>query len=47
MSILIVEDDDGVRDTIAGILSDEGYAVETASNGAAALRVSASCRCRR
>jgi CheY-like chemotaxis protein len=38
MSILIVEDDDGVRDTIAGILRDEGYAVETASNGAAALR---------
>jgi len=38
MSILIVEDDDGVRDTIAGILRDEGYTVETASNGAAALR---------
>ena len=38
MSILIVEDDEGVRDTIAGILRDEGYTVETASNGAAALR---------
>jgi len=38
MSILIVEDDDGVRDTIAGILRDEGYTVETASHGAAALR---------
>jgi CheY-like chemotaxis protein len=38
MSILIVEDDDGVRDTLAAILRDEGYAVETASNGEAALQ---------
>jgi CheY-like chemotaxis protein len=38
MSILIIEDDDGVRDTIASILRDEGYAVETACDGVAALQ---------
>ena len=37
MSILIVEDDEGVRDALASILRDEGYVVETASNGEAAL----------
>jgi CheY-like chemotaxis protein len=39
MSILIIEDDDGVRETIASILREEGYVVETASNGATALRL--------
>ena len=47
MSILIVEDDEGVRDTLASILREEGYVVETASNGEAALRQCAKVRCRR
>lgn len=38
MSILIVEDDEGVRESLASILRDEGYLTETAGNGAAALR---------
>lgn len=38
MSILIVEDDDGVGEALVSILRDEGYVAEIASNGAAALR---------
>jgi CheY-like chemotaxis protein len=37
MSVLIIEDDEGVRESIAGLLRDEGYAVDTASDGAEAL----------
>ena len=37
MSVLIIEDDDGVSDSLAAILREEGYHVEVASNGAAAL----------
>jgi DNA-binding response OmpR family regulator len=44
MSILIVEDDDGVGETLASILREEGYLVETASNGEAALRIIADAR---
>jgi CheY-like chemotaxis protein len=38
MSILIIEDDEGVRDSLAAILREDGRAVETADNGAVALR---------
>ena len=37
MSILIVEDDEGVGPSIAHLLRDEGYDVEVAFNGRAAL----------
>jgi CheY-like chemotaxis protein len=36
-SILVVEDDDGVRDIAVAILSNQGYKVTTAKNGAEAL----------
>ncbi len=36
-SILIVEDDDGIRDTLVECLGAEGYAVTAVSNGAEAL----------
>src|SRR5215510_1620730 len=35
--ILVVENDDGNRDAMREALEDEGYAVETAPDGAAAL----------
>jgi CheY-like chemotaxis protein len=34
---LVVEDDDGLRSAMDWMLSDEGYPVATAENGAAAL----------
>jgi CheY-like chemotaxis protein len=37
MSILIVEDDDGVRDSLAAILREEGYVCELVGTGAEAL----------
>jgi CheY-like chemotaxis protein len=37
MAVLIIEDDDGVRESVAAILRDEGYAVELASSGQAAM----------
>ena len=37
MSVLIVEDDEGVRESLETLLRDEGYDVETARDGAAAL----------
>lgn len=36
-TIWVIEDDQGVSDALAGVLSDEGYAVMTARNGAEAL----------
>jgi len=36
--VMLVEDDDGIRTTLARALQDEGYAVTTAANGAEALR---------
>jgi CheY-like chemotaxis protein len=37
MSILIIEDDDGVGMSLAALLRDEGYSVEIATGGRAAL----------
>ena len=36
-SILIVDDEAGVRSSLQGILSDEGYAAEAVDSGEAAL----------
>lgn len=36
--ILVVEDDDTLRETLAEVVADEGYEVRTASDGQAALR---------
>lgn len=38
MSVLVIEDDDGVSLSVASLLRDEGYAVETAGGGTAALK---------
>src|SRR2546423_970306 len=38
MSVLVIEDDDGVSLSVATLLRDEGYEVETVRDGAAALR---------
>jgi len=39
-SILVVDDDEGIRKTISKILESEGYAVETAENGEQAIEAS-------
>jgi CheY-like chemotaxis protein len=36
-TIVLVEDDEGIRETMAALLEDEGYAVVQAANGAEAL----------
>jgi two-component system nitrogen regulation response regulator NtrX len=36
-AVLVVDDEAGVRSSLAGILGDEGYAVETVDSGEAAL----------
>lgn len=38
-SILVVEDDTAIRETIAMVLESEGYLVHTASNGAEGLTI--------
>jgi CheY-like chemotaxis protein len=38
MSVLLIEDDDGVRDSLSALLRQEGYSVETAAGGAEGLR---------
>jgi two-component system, NtrC family, nitrogen regulation response regulator NtrX len=43
-AILVVDDEAGVRGSLAGILGDEGYAVETAESGEAALHALAARR---
>ena len=40
-SILIVDDEPGIRDTLKGVLADEGFVVETASSGEECLEISA------
>jgi len=37
--ILVVEDEDPIRELVRGVLVDEGYAVSEAANGAAALEL--------
>ncbi|MDQ2941787.1 MAG: response regulator [Chloroflexota bacterium] len=43
-TILVVDDDPGILDAVAELLRIEGYAVETAANGAAALEAIARSR---
>jgi two-component system cell cycle sensor histidine kinase/response regulator CckA len=43
-ALLIVDDDDGVRDLVAMILKTNGYSVLTASNGLEALMIYSSYR---
>lgn len=38
-SVLIVDDEPGIRDTLAGVLEDEGFAVEMAVSGEACLKL--------
>src|SRR5882724_6147420 len=38
MSILVIEDDEGVRDSLAAILREDGHSVETVGGGVEALR---------
>ncbi len=38
-SILIVDDEPGIRDTLRGVLEDEGFAVQTVANGEACLDI--------
>jgi CheY-like chemotaxis protein len=42
MSVLIVDDDDDIRDTLKELCEDEGYDVTTAANGAEAMNALAS-----
>ncbi|MDB4970182.1 MAG: Response regulator [Myxococcales bacterium] len=37
--ILVVEDDESIRDSLADLLRDEGYTVATAENGKVALQL--------
>jgi DNA-binding NtrC family response regulator len=37
-NILIVDDDNGVRDMLSSVLSDEGYSVEAVENGKKAIK---------
>jgi CheY-like chemotaxis protein len=38
MSVLVIEDDDGVSLSVATLLRDEGYTVEVVNGGTAAMR---------
>lgn len=39
-SVLIVDDEPGIRETLGGVLEDEGFEVETAASGEACLEIS-------
>jgi CheY-like chemotaxis protein len=43
-TVLVVDDDEGVRDTFARALRLEGYVVRTARDAASGLREASSCR---
>ena len=43
-TVLIVEDDSDIRESVAGLLEDEGYRVLTARNGKEALDILQTCR---
>ena len=43
--ILVVDDEEGVRSSLAGILRDEGYQVDTAESGIATPARAISARC--
>src|SRR6188508_557321 len=38
-SVLIVDDERGIRDSLRGVLEDEGFAVETSASGEACLKL--------
>src|SRR5688500_12391127 len=38
-SVLIVDDEKGIRDTLTGVLEDEGFKVDTAASGEACLEL--------
>ena len=38
-AVLIVDDEPGIRDTLRGVLEDEGFAVETVATGEACLEI--------
>jgi Response regulator containing CheY-like receiver, AAA-type ATPase, and DNA-binding domains len=38
-SVLIVDDEPGIRETLRGVLEDEGFAVETAATGDECLKL--------
>ncbi len=42
--VLVVDDDEGIREMLTMALSDEGYEVETAPHGAAALDLLRECQ---
>jgi CheY-like chemotaxis protein len=44
MCVLIVDDDDDIRDTLKELCEDEGYDVATAANGAEAMSALGSSR---
>jgi CheY-like chemotaxis protein len=38
VSVMVIDDDDDIREVVQAVLEDEGYSVVTAPNGAAALK---------
>ena len=40
--ILVVDDESGIRETLRGVLEDEGFTVDTAASGEACLELASS-----
>ena len=38
-AVMVVDDEEGIRESLSGIFEDEGYAVLTASSGEEALNI--------